>query len=363
MRRSSDRRPEDAKDKNQKLSWQATFVQYYLYSGHREWNQTGGLLMLYSSISLYFCWFFTKGLDNYPVGSGCEIYGFLFTKVSLYNVHARGFFTAWVIFLAILHCMAFLAIVLLMVVYFLARGHKYELQKNPVNAEAGEVDAHGDDVASAHSSAHNSVHGSLQNSRPASSRNSLQGSVRRSVHSAPRESIEESRRDSHRNSNFSLTHEPIPVATRQPIDESDDDEPVPGVPSRQKRKATRNAPPNLQEAVVLFIATTYCLIGVELTIQWNNITGINNLNSVGQLIPFIIGATGFINAIIVAVRHFRKQRKKRHGETESETPVVVNESEPKYETVAGEEDGTELGTELQPLKSAHSGDNDLPNNG
>jgi hypothetical protein len=43
------------------------------------------------------------------------------------------------------------------------------------------------------------------------------------------------------------------------------------------------------------------VIGTELTIQWNGIKGVQNLSSIGQLIPFTLGVGGLIKVVYTAV--------------------------------------------------------------
>jgi len=41
----------------------------------------------------------------------------------------------------------------------------------------------------------------------------------------------------------------------------------------------------------------YSILAIELTLDWSNISGVYNVESVGQLIPFIIGAVGLFRTI------------------------------------------------------------------
>ncbi|KAK5656442.1 hypothetical protein OQA88_4824 [Cercophora sp. LCS_1] len=47
--------------------------------------------------------------------------------------------------------------------------------------------------------------------------------------------------------------------------------------------------------IVLFILS---ILAIELTIRWNNIQGVYELTSVGQIIPFIISAGGFVAVLL-----------------------------------------------------------------
>jgi hypothetical protein len=52
----------------------------------------------------------------------------------------------------------------------------------------------------------------------------------------------------------------------------------------------------LQTLANLVVASTV-VAATELTIQWNNITGVGDLNSAGQLIPMLIGV-GFVTRVV-----------------------------------------------------------------
>jgi hypothetical protein len=66
--------------------------------------------------------------------------------------------------------------------------------------------------------------------------------------------------------------------------------------------------------ILCMIMFVFHLITIELTIPWNNITGVNDLLSTGQLIPFVIGAGSVVQTFLVIVKkglHMRKERKAR----------------------------------------------------
>lgn len=50
------------------------------------------------------------------------------------------------------------------------------------------------------------------------------------------------------------------------------------------------------------IALLYSLIGIELMLKWNGVTGVYTMRSVGQLIPFVIGLAGLLKVIYDAAR-------------------------------------------------------------
>lgn len=53
----------------------------------------------------------------------------------------------------------------------------------------------------------------------------------------------------------------------------------------------------------------FCLVfpilGIELTLKWNSVTGVYGVRSIGQLIPFVTGLAGLVQAIYGIVRHVR----------------------------------------------------------
>lgn len=57
--------------------------------------------------------------------------------------------------------------------------------------------------------------------------------------------------------------------------------------------------------IVSFI---YSIIGIEMTLQWNHVTGVYTINSVGQLIPFVIGLLGFIKVIYEPLKEVSASR-------------------------------------------------------
>lgn len=81
---------------------------------------------------------------------------------------------------------------------------------------------------------------------------------------------------------------------------------------------TLNPPPpitkvrRLFHGWMLFGVCAVLVIGTELTIQWNYITGINNINSVGQLVPFTVGVGGLIKVCWSAV--FDKEERESRWE-------------------------------------------------
>jgi hypothetical protein len=60
-----------------------------------------------------------------------------------------------------------------------------------------------------------------------------------------------------------------------------------------------------------FGACSILVIGTELTIQWNEIKGVQQLDSVGQLIPFCLGTGGLLRVIWAAVMERERRDKDR----------------------------------------------------
>jgi len=60
-----------------------------------------------------------------------------------------------------------------------------------------------------------------------------------------------------------------------------------------------------------FGACSILVIGTELTIQWNEIRGVQKLGSVGQLIPFCVGVGGLFRVVWAAVMEQERQDKER----------------------------------------------------
>lgn len=52
---------------------------------------------------------------------------------------------------------------------------------------------------------------------------------------------------------------------------------------------------NVKFLVIAFLMWIFLVLSIELMIKWNGITGVNSLTTVGQLIPFLIGFSGFIS--------------------------------------------------------------------
>lgn len=91
--------------------------------------------------------------------------------------------------------------------------------------------------------------------------------------------------------------------------------------SRIKLILNPPAPPSmtrrLWQAWTLFGACAVLVIATELTLQWNYVTGINNINSVGQLVPFSVGVGALIRVCWSAV----VDRKEREGRWNGECTV------------------------------------------
>ena len=49
------------------------------------------------------------------------------------------------------------------------------------------------------------------------------------------------------------------------------------------------------------LGLTWFILAVELTLMWNLVGGVNDLGSVGQLIPFIIGLLGLVRSVHLVI--------------------------------------------------------------
>lgn len=54
---------------------------------------------------------------------------------------------------------------------------------------------------------------------------------------------------------------------------------------------------NVSSLIFSIVAIAWFVLAVELTLSWNSVSGVYDLSSTGQLIPFIIGLLGLIRAI------------------------------------------------------------------
>lgn len=53
----------------------------------------------------------------------------------------------------------------------------------------------------------------------------------------------------------------------------------------------------------------FCLVfpilGIELTLKWNSVTGVYGVRSIGQLIPFVTGLAGLVQVVYGIARYVR----------------------------------------------------------
>ena len=54
--------------------------------------------------------------------------------------------------------------------------------------------------------------------------------------------------------------------------------------------------------VTSFLVIAWFVLAVEFSLRWNSVTGIYDIGSTGQLIPFIIGLLGLLRVIHVTIR-------------------------------------------------------------
>lgn len=79
---------------------------------------------------------------------------------------------------------------------------------------------------------------------------------------------------------------------------------------------------NLVQSVV---TATGVVVATELTIKWNNVTGLNSLDSAGQLIPFVIGLGILVRVFYVFSREgYRPPSTRRRPLRRHQLPVGVH---------------------------------------
>jgi hypothetical protein len=74
--------------------------------------------------------------------------------------------------------------------------------------------------------------------------------------------------------------------------------------------------------ILQLLVIIWCVSGLELTLKWNGVTGVNYLGTTGQLIPFIIGLSSLPVAIWGVVE---KWDDKKHRAADGEVPEERNE--------------------------------------
>ncbi|KAH6843206.1 hypothetical protein B0I37DRAFT_418330 [Chaetomium sp. MPI-CAGE-AT-0009] len=64
---------------------------------------------------------------------------------------------------------------------------------------------------------------------------------------------------------------------------------------------------DLTQSIFSKIYAAFCLVfpilGIELTLKWNSVTGVYNVRSIGQLIPFVTGLAGLVQVIYGILRY------------------------------------------------------------
>ncbi|RAH59108.1 hypothetical protein BO85DRAFT_261143 [Aspergillus piperis CBS 112811] len=72
-------------------------------------------------------------------------------------------------------------------------------------------------------------------------------------------------------------------------------------------KTTNHIEPTSSMIAAILSASTliYSILGIELTLYWNSIRGVYSIKTTGQLIPFVIGVTGFIIVLLNILTNFR----------------------------------------------------------
>jgi hypothetical protein len=114
------------------------------------------------------------------------------------------------------------------------------------------------------------------------------------------------------------------------------------------------------------------MLAVELTIAWNNVTGVYVLGSTGQLIPFVVGVLGLLRNIhLIIVRRSEQVSEKKEPEIKVEWKegyfVYGSQSGRKLQLEAGRPerrwsiDSTSVQSRLYDIPSIESSIRKLPN--
>jgi hypothetical protein len=114
------------------------------------------------------------------------------------------------------------------------------------------------------------------------------------------------------------------------------------------------------------------MLAVELTIAWNNVTGVYVLGSTGQLIPFVVGVLGLLRNIhLIIVRRSEQVSEKKEPEIKVEWKegyfVYGSQSGRKLQLEAGRPerrwsiDSTSVQSRLYDIPSIESPIRKLPN--
>jgi hypothetical protein len=205
--------------------------------------QATALSFILAAASIYCSWFWLFGIHHDFLDTQCGTYGFLFTKVSLKNEHVTKFFAALSMYLAIIYGGVSVYILAISVLF---------LMKVP----------------------------------------SAMRAVRR-LKPTPKDVLEmgdQVRSDSQRYGHNSGAQ----------------DSKILSIPLRKRLtfSSRKNVPNDRRDVMASIIMPTanvvsliYSVIGIEMTLQWNHVTGVYSINSVGQLIPFVIGLAGFVKVI------------------------------------------------------------------
>ncbi|KAH7176130.1 hypothetical protein EDB81DRAFT_771963 [Dactylonectria macrodidyma] len=76
----------------------------------------------------------------------------------------------------------------------------------------------------------------------------------------------------------------------------------------------------------LFMACSlvYSILGIELSLYWNSVTGVNTIDGAGQLIPFVIGLIGLAKVTYLAIRMWYQER---YPTSDGDRTVAENNAE------------------------------------
>ncbi|QDS71619.1 hypothetical protein FKW77_007110 [Venturia effusa] len=214
------------------------------------------LSFILSAASIYSSWFWLSGIHHHGfLDTNCGTFGFLFTKVSLSNKHVTTFFAALSVFVAILYAImsmitaiAIAAFLLVKTPRFIRIIQKFKQQIQKFRQQIRKFEQR--------------------------SQNKFK---QQNLATADDEGATPTR---HSRIQLRLIRYQRRSRLRRPL---------------LRRRVFR---PEFMMRIIApatnIFSFVYSVIGIEMTLQWNHVTGVYSVNSVGQLIPFVIGLIGFV---------------------------------------------------------------------
>jgi hypothetical protein len=216
-----------------------------------SWVQAMALSFILATASIYSSWFWLSGIHHDFLDTQCGTYGFLFAKVSLENEHVTKFFAALSMYLAIIYGGASVYIFAISVLFLLKVPSAIRAVRKWKPAPKNVLET-GD-----HRQSDSQQYGQNPGARDTKI---FSIPLRKRLTSSSSESVSKNRRDV-------MTSIIMPTAN--------------------------------------VVSLIYSVIGIEMTLQWNHVTGVYTINSVGQLIPFVIGLAGFVKVIYEPLKDVR----------------------------------------------------------